>query len=98
MPDKEGKGWQGQLGNAGAAGGLADRKAQAGRDSREMLEQQVAWQTGKPQAGRDSREMLEQQVTWQTEKRHRQTGIAGKCRSSRWLGLEDREGKGWQGQ
>jgi hypothetical protein len=33
-----------------------------------MLEQQVAWQTGKSKAGRDSREMLEQQVAWQTGK------------------------------
>jgi hypothetical protein len=48
---------------------LADRKG-TGRqgDSREMLEQQVAWQTGKAKAGRDSREMLEQQVAWQTGK------------------------------
>jgi hypothetical protein len=39
--------------------------------------------------------MQEQQMAWiGRQGRKRLAGTVGKCRSSRWLGLEDREGKG----
>ncbi len=63
MLDRKGKGWQGQKGNARAAGGLPDRE-----DTVRQRQWENAGAAGeladrkKAQADRDSREMQEQQM------------------------------------